>query len=56
MDCLTIGQYMQPTKRHIKVNFHTYLLCTLIKPVKNLGCSYVIRLEKVQGQMYDANG
>lgn len=26
MDCLTLGQYMQPTKRHLKVNTPTAVL------------------------------
>ena len=27
VDCLTLGQYMQPTKRHLKVGSFVYLHC-----------------------------
>ena len=32
VDCLTLGQYMQPTKRHLKVTFHNqpYSSCFLL--------------------------
>ena len=29
VDCLTLGQYMQPTKRHLKVNLFVSLFLTV---------------------------
>ena len=42
VDCLTLGQYMQPTKRHLKVANLTYLVYTVVSLIYK--CYSLIRL------------